>query len=643
MAGETAAKGTMGIFIIFVLSRALHPMVIDYSKEDGKMLYSKNSPAIMSQLLSMVFVNFLAWQEEGMKGVKACWQIPKGASIFILIGLWYAFGDFLEMLSMGAMTGGVYQLLLQSKLLITAVMMKQLKGTTQSDLQWNVLIAATLAISAFVMVDSGSGSGEGSLPLMGVAMVLLKVGVSCYAAVLSDAKLKGFSNMSMSAKLSLMSLSRVIASVGIAAVMEPSVQPSYQWSAAGFFDHWTLATWIVTVSFTSKSLITLYLLKSLDGIQKNVGEALAVIVIFLGQIAAGSSVFNLCAFLLACLVVILVRIYGLAGKVKAKAIEMPKAKDAKVTEVKADRAEIVAKEGMHFVCEQQIQEDRPAHPFFTAMALILVTGAARGLGVGICRQLRRQAPEAQLLVGARRVAAAQSLAEELGAMALELDVADEASCQRAAEQVARLREGRPLVVVHNAGVAFDLPWFEAPWPAEAARKTLDVNLFGCIRLTSALLPELLATGAGRLVVVSSGAGAANLSKMSEERRQQLMAADEMGIQRMCEEFVKDYEASAREQAEKPLPILSDSGFWLQSYGFSKACLNRWCQVMAEQHSGRLISVACSPGFVETEMVKSYKGDSKLKSVDEGGDLCAWLACSPAVENGYYNPDRTRAS
>jgi hypothetical protein len=40
----------MGIFIVFVLSRALHPMVIDYSKVDGKMLYSKNSPAIMSFL-----------------------------------------------------------------------------------------------------------------------------------------------------------------------------------------------------------------------------------------------------------------------------------------------------------------------------------------------------------------------------------------------------------------------------------------------------------------------------------------------------------------------------------------------------------------------------------------------------------------
>mmetsp|Transcript_39075 Transcript_39075/g.72798 ORF Transcript_39075/g.72798 Transcript_39075/m.72798 type:complete len:358 (+) Transcript_39075:77-1150(+) len=317
MGGESAAKGTMIIFIVFVLSRAIHPMVIDYSKVEGKMLYSKNSPAIMSQLLSTVFVNLVAWQEEGMKGVKACWEIPKGASVFIIIGLWYAFGDFLEMLSMGAMKGGVYQLLLQSKLLITALMMKHLKGTTQSELQWSVLTAATLAISAFVMVDGGS-DGDAGIPLMGVVMVLFKVAVSCYAAVLSDAKLKGFNSMSMSAKLSLMSVARVIASIGIATVMEPGVQPSFKSEAAGFFAHWTMATWLVTISFTAKSLITLYLLKSLDGIQKNVGEALAVIVIFLGQIAAGSTVFDLCAFLLAVLVVILVRIYGLAGKMKSK-------------------------------------------------------------------------------------------------------------------------------------------------------------------------------------------------------------------------------------------------------------------------------------------------------------------------------------
>merc|ERR1719401_2455349 len=128
----------------------------------------------MSQLLSMIFVNLVALQEEGMKGVKACWAIPQGASVFIIIGLWYAFGDFLEMLSMGAMKGGVYQLLLQSKLLITAVMMMYLKGTHQSELQWHVLIAATLAISAFVIVDSGGSGDNAGIPLLGVLMVLFK-------------------------------------------------------------------------------------------------------------------------------------------------------------------------------------------------------------------------------------------------------------------------------------------------------------------------------------------------------------------------------------------------------------------------------------------------------------------------------------
>jgi len=295
-------------------------MVIDYSKVDGKMAYSKNSPAIMSQILSLLYSNFVALQEEGIEGVKACWSMPKGGSIFLIIGLWYAFGDFLEMLSLGAMKGGVYQLLLQSKLLITAVMMVYLKGTMQSELQWTVLIAATLAISAFVIVDPGDSEsgGDAGLPVMGVIMVLLKVGVSCYAAVLSDSKLKGFSSMSMSAKLSQMSLARVAASVVIATFMEVKTMPSYDLNAEGFFSGWTFATWIVTISFTSKSLITLYLLKSLDSIQKNVGEALAVIVIFFGNIAAGSEIFDLCAFLLAVLVVTLVRIYGLAGKKEVK-------------------------------------------------------------------------------------------------------------------------------------------------------------------------------------------------------------------------------------------------------------------------------------------------------------------------------------
>jgi len=170
-------------------------------------------------------------------------------------------------------------------------------------------------MSAFVITDSGGDSGGLSFPIFPITMVFFKVAVSCYAAVISDAKLKGFSDMSMSAKLSQMSMARVFSSIVIATFMEPEASPSLKSDVLPFFHHFDFMTWVVVFSFTSKSLITLYLLKILDSVQKNIGEALAVLVIFIGQVTFGGSVFNLCAFLQAVLVVILVRIYGMAGKV----------------------------------------------------------------------------------------------------------------------------------------------------------------------------------------------------------------------------------------------------------------------------------------------------------------------------------------
>jgi len=302
-------KSAAIIFVVFVLSRALHPMIIDFSKVDGKVQYSKNAPAMFSQLLSMCFVNTVAFAENGFSGVMECWR-PKGLMTFGVIGLWYALGDLLEMMSMGAMGGGLYQVLLQSKLLITALFMMHMKGTFQSEMQWYVLFAVTLAVSAFVIVDSGGDSG-GALPLLGVAFVLAKVAVSCYAAVLSDTKLKGFAEMSTSAKLSQMSLARVICSIALMVGTERSGKP--------YLHNFDMATWLVVLSFVTKSLLTLYLLKMLDSIQKNIGEALACIVIFGSNILMGVSAFDLCAFLLAVLVVVLVRIYGMAPKAKPAA------------------------------------------------------------------------------------------------------------------------------------------------------------------------------------------------------------------------------------------------------------------------------------------------------------------------------------
>jgi solute carrier family 35 (UDP-sugar transporter), member A1/2/3 len=113
-----------------------------------------------------------------------------------------------------------------------------------------------------------------------------------------------------------MSLARVIASILIILTMERSSKPR--------FHDWDMMTWVVTFSFLSKSLITLFLLKMLDSVQKNIGEALAVIVIFLGNIAMGDSTFEMGSFLLVLTVVVLVRIYGQVGQMKPKEQAIPK-------------------------------------------------------------------------------------------------------------------------------------------------------------------------------------------------------------------------------------------------------------------------------------------------------------------------------
>ena len=89
--------------------------------------------------------------------------------------------------------------------------------------------------------------------------------------------------------------------------------------------------------------------------------------------------------------------------------------------------------------------------------------------------------------------------------------------------------------------------------------------------------------------------------------------------------------------------MSPSGLWLQSYGFSKACLGAYCQILARSEPS-LLATTCSPGWVATEMSSTYAGDATMRSVDEGGEVPAWLACAPRAEigaaPGFYLPDKS---
>merc|ERR1719393_203650 len=126
----------------------------------------------------------------GMTEYRMIWQ-PAPLKIFSVIGALYAVGDYLEMASMGSLAGAAYQVLLQSKLLITALMVWYFKGDRQHALQWNILVLTMLSMCVYMIGGSGGG-GDGGIPIMGVVNVLLKVTVSCLCAVLSDKYMKEF-------------------------------------------------------------------------------------------------------------------------------------------------------------------------------------------------------------------------------------------------------------------------------------------------------------------------------------------------------------------------------------------------------------------------------------------------------------------
>jgi NAD(P)-dependent dehydrogenase (short-subunit alcohol dehydrogenase family) len=136
----------------------------------------------------------------------------------------------------------------------------------------------------------------------------------------------------------------------------------------------------------------------------------------------------------------------------------------------------------------------------------LITGANKGIGLETARQLGREHGFVVLL-GARDAekgeAAAQALRDE-GADAhfISLDVTDTSSIDAAARRV-REEFGRLDVLVNNAGVLEE--WNTAPsqTPPEVLRRTYEVNVYGPVWVTQALLPLLRESPAGRIVNLSS--------------------------------------------------------------------------------------------------------------------------------------------
>ena len=128
-----------------------------------------------------------------------------------------------------------------------------------------------------------------------------------------------------------------------------------------------------------------------------------------------------------------------------------------------------------------------------------MTGASSGIGAATARHLAAEG--VHVFCAARREDRVAALAEEIEGTAVRCDVTSTDEVARLAETVGP----RLDVLVNNAGGAFGAAPVAESDP-EDWRRMYEVNVIGLMQVTRALLPALVASGAGVILNVGSTAG-----------------------------------------------------------------------------------------------------------------------------------------
>jgi NADP-dependent 3-hydroxy acid dehydrogenase YdfG len=136
-----------------------------------------------------------------------------------------------------------------------------------------------------------------------------------------------------------------------------------------------------------------------------------------------------------------------------------------------------------------------------SLGTAVVTGASSGIGAATARALAREGY--RVIAAARRVDRLAALAAEHPMIeARELDVTSDSSVAALAES---LTEEDVTVLVANAGGAFDATSI-AEADLDAWTRAYEVNVLGTVRTVRGLLPLLIASGRGLVVLMGSTAG-----------------------------------------------------------------------------------------------------------------------------------------
>ena len=129
--------------------------------------------------------------------------------------------------------------------------------------------------------------------------------------------------------------------------------------------------------------------------------------------------------------------------------------------------------------------------------VILVTGASSGIGLACANAL--QAKGHTVYGSSRDISRLKSVSFK----PIQLDVTDDASVKAAVDQIIKA-EGKIDVLVNNAGNGVTGPAYAMP--VESAKQQFEVNFFGVIRVSSAVLPKMIEAKKGLVINISSLAG-----------------------------------------------------------------------------------------------------------------------------------------
>jgi len=232
--------------------------------------------------------------------------------------------------------------------------------------------------------------------------------------------------------------------------------------------------------------------------------------------------------------------------------------------------------------------------------IALVTGANKGIGFEVARQLARKG--FRVFLGARNREAGRAAAEKLRregekernneghdvVTVLQIDVADAESVERAAEEFSR-HSDRLDTLVNNAGILLDGDKDVLTATPEIFETTLRTNTLGALLVAQAFVPFLKKSDAPRIVNVSSGGG----------------------------------------------QLADGADGWAPAYCISKTALNGVTVQLVAALPKFAINSVC-PGWVRTDM----GGANATRSVAEGASGIVWLAAdAPQSETGKFWRDR----